>query len=234
MNYLFDLDDTLYDHSQPFVHAYRAVFADRYDLDVHQLYLRHRIYSQEAFVRNEKKEITREEMYIYRTTAAMRDFGYAITPEEALQFQQAYVDLQYRLNLDEKMIEILDYCRQTGQFVQIISNGPGKHQRAKIKALGLERWMDTAQAVISSETGYRKPEEEIFDLALKRFALDINDTCFVGDNPEIDIRGAASAGWKTIWFDRGYYEKPADVDPDYTVHDERELLQLIKDLTDPH
>ena len=55
MNYLFDLDDTLYDHSQPFVHAYRAVFADRYDLDVHQLYLRHRIYSQEAFVRNEKK-----------------------------------------------------------------------------------------------------------------------------------------------------------------------------------
>ena len=234
MNYLFDLDDTLYDHSQPFVHAYRAVFADRYALDVHRLYMRHRVYSQEAFVRNEKKEITREEMYIYRTTAAMRDFGYVITAEEALQFQQAYAELQYRLTLDETMIEILDYCKKTGQFVQVITNGPSKHQRAKINALGLDRWINTADAVISSETGYRKPDKEIFELARQHFSLDINQTFFVGDSPETDIRGAVLAGWKTIWLDRGYFEKPDDVNPDFIVHDERELLQLIRDLTDPH
>ena len=231
MNYLFDLDDTVYDLSRPFIDAYNQLFADRFSLDANQLFILHRIHSEETFARSERKEISMEDMYCYRIMASFEDLGESITREEALLFQKTYAGFQHNLKLCPEMAEILDYCRSTGQFVSVITNGPSEHQRAKIYSLGLDKWMDTAAIVISSECGYRKPDPVIFDIAQKRFALDLSKTYFVGDNVETDIVGAAAAGWKTIWFNHRHRENNTGIIPDYEVFSYAEILQLIKDLT---
>ena len=231
MNYLFDLDDTVYDLSQPFIAAYDQLFADRFSLDANQLFILHRIHSEETFARSEKNEISMEDMYCYRIMASFEDMGESITREEALLFQKTYADLQHKLTIPDEMAEILDYCKSTNQFVSVITNGPSRHQRAKISSLGLDKWMDTSAIVISSECGFRKPERQIFDIAAERFDLDLNRTYFVGDNVETDILGAASAGWKTIWFNHRRRENLTGIKPDYEVFSYAELLQLIKKLT---
>lgn len=231
MNYLFDLDDTIYDLSQPFIAAYDQLFADRFSLDANQLFILHRIHSEETFAQSERKEISMEDMYCYRIMASFEDLGESITREEALLFQKTYADIQHKLTIPEQMAEILDYCKSTNQFVSVVTNGPSLHQRAKISSLGLDRWMDTDAIVISSECGFRKPDREIFDIARERFDLDLNKTYFVGDNVETDILGAASAGWKTIWFNHRHRENHTGITPDYEVFSYAEMLQLIKDLT---
>ena len=66
MNYLFDLDDTVYDLSQPFVRAFDLIFARDYPVDVNQLFIGHRVHSEETFARSERNEISMEDMYCYR------------------------------------------------------------------------------------------------------------------------------------------------------------------------
>jgi putative hydrolase of the HAD superfamily len=55
-------------------------------------------------------------------------------------------------------------------------------------------------AIVISEAGdVRKPERGIFDLTLGRLGVTPAEAVFVGDHPEIDIRGARDAGMRAIW-----------------------------------
>lgn len=230
MNYLFDLDDTVYDLSQPFVDTYELMFANRFDLDPVRLFIQFRVHSEETFARSEKNEISMEDMYVYRISEAFKDFGAEITRREALDFQNKYASLQHQLKLNDGMRKILDYCKDNGIFVSLITNGPWQHQRQKINSLGLGEWIDLDKILISSEVGYRKPGREIYDLAVERFNLDLDNTYFVGDSFENDIAGAHNAGWKSIWFNHRHRTVNYDYTADYEVFSYEELLQLIRTL----
>jgi len=60
--------------------------------------------------------------------------------------------------------------------------------------------------IFSDEIGYGKPDARIFLTAAKRLGLPPSDILHVGDNIENDVRGAQSAGMKTLLFD---YEVPS-------------------------
>ena len=230
MNYLFDLDDTVYDLSRPFIEAYNVMFADRYDLDPGKMFLQHRVHSEETFALSEDRKMSMEDMYVYRIQESFRDFGEDITRSEALKFQEIYAGFQHRLKLNDGMKAILDYCRNNSIFVSLITNGPSRHQRQKINSMCLGKWIDLDRILISSEVGYRKPGREIFDIARERFDLDLDRTYFVGDSFENDIAGAHAAGWKTIWFNHRHRKADYDYAADHEVHSYEELLQLIKTL----
>jgi putative hydrolase of the HAD superfamily len=60
--------------------------------------------------------------------------------------------------------------------------------------LNLRKYMKTI--IISEEVNIRKPNPEIFQLALSRINSINETTLFVGDNPLWDIKGALDAGLK--------------------------------------
>lgn len=55
--------------------------------------------------------------------------------------------------------------------------------------------------VISCEEGVVKPQPEIYDLLLERFALDPNDTLFIDDRQE-NVEAAAMKGIATVQFNK--------------------------------
>ncbi|MCW5937149.1 MAG: HAD-IA family hydrolase [Fimbriimonadaceae bacterium] len=55
----------------------------------------------------------------------------------------------------------------------------------------------------SMETGYAKPQAEIFRLALECLGTEAHETLHVGDHPVDDLRGAKSAGMQALIVDRG-------------------------------
>lgn len=59
--------------------------------------------------------------------------------------------------------------------------------------------------VISCEEGVAKPEPEIYDLLISRFALVPEDTLFIDDRKE-NVEAAARKGINTVHFDRTDYE----------------------------
>jgi len=63
--------------------------------------------------------------------------------------------------------------------------------------------------VISGEFGWRKPHPAIFQEAFRRLDVKAGEAVFVGDDLEVDIKGAAACGMDVILLDRrGLY-------PDY-------------------
>jgi len=53
--------------------------------------------------------------------------------------------------------------------------------------------------LVSDVVGWRKPHAKIFEEALKRLGVAAEETLFVGDSPEEDIKGAKQLGMKTVF-----------------------------------
>lgn len=56
--------------------------------------------------------------------------------------------------------------------------------------------------ILSSETGYAKPDPEIFDAAIEAIGSPASEILFVGDSLEDDVEAGSRAGLTTILIDR--------------------------------
>ena len=124
----------------------------------------------------------------------------------------------------ERMLEELSRKITLG----IITNGPSEHQRDKVRALGVERWIPMERIWISGDLGVGKPHKEIFEAAREKLGLKPEELCFVGDAYGHDILGAKGAGWKAVWFNHRGRQATGEVMPDYEVRSEQELIALLE------
>lgn len=232
MNFIFDLDDTIYNTYSPFRRAYDDRFADSYDIDVDRLFLDMRRHGEDFFWRHARREISLEDANCGRIMSAFADQGIKITRRRALSFQKRYEFYQHHLVLDPEMKEILDYLKEKGCFISVITNGPSEHQKAKMRSMQLDRWMDVDKAIVSADVGYNKPDLMMFRIAEERFALGRSETCYVGDSYVNDIAPAKKAGWKALWFNHRHKERLEDIEADKEVFSYEELLEAIKEMTE--
>lgn len=227
----FDLDDTLYDRTQP-LRKTLLDFDTTKELPFHEFNEIFQKNSVFAFDKVTEGTWTLEESYIYRVTETLKEFGIHITKNEAQKFQQQYYENQQKIELFPHIIEILDFLNEKNVQTIIITNGPSPQQRVKVENLGLNQYFTVEQVIVSGEEKTAKPDIQIFESAEARFNLDKTNTWYVGDSYTHDIIGATNAGWKTIWMNHRNQEIDfeADVLPTKTVKSSTELKDVIFDL----
>lgn len=236
---LFDVDDTLYDMTQPFEKAFMDVFQDRYPkLDWRSVYVAGRKHSDEVFEAAQRGEMPMDDMYVYRWSRAMEDFGIFIHREDALYFQKVYKKYQKTIFMTEKIEHLLELCQREGVLTGVITNGPSRHQWNKTKALKISRWIPDKAVIVSADVEVMKPDPEIFWIAEKKLnfpglGIQKEDCWFVGDTFETDMKGALAAGWRTIWFNRRNHPMPKEK-TDRVVKSEEELFRTIQELIYSH
>jgi len=82
----------------------------------------------------------------------------------------------------------------------VLSNSSIHNQDHKLRTLGLR---DRFEAVVcAAELGVAKPAAEAFHAACAALGLPPHEVAYVGDQPDIDARGAVEAGLTGIWLDR--------------------------------
>lgn len=85
--------------------------------------------------------------------------------------------------------------------------------------------------LVSEDVGWRKPHRQIFETALKRLKVDAEETVYVGDSPQEDIRGAKTVGMKTIFIPSQFYSTENLLEskqkPDMMVADVCELAEKL-------
>ncbi|MFJ2768238.1 HAD family hydrolase [Streptomyces sp. NPDC087300] len=82
----------------------------------------------------------------------------------------------------------------------VLSNSALSVQDRKLRVLGVR---DRFEAVLcAADLGVSKPAAEAFLAVCTALGLDPADVAYVGDQPEIDARGARDAGLLGIWLDR--------------------------------
>jgi len=226
---IFDVDDTLYDMSIPFFGAYRALYGSRHQLPMNDLFLLFRRYSDERFDDTQTGKMSMEELYTYRLRMTMRTYGVSVTDEEVMEFQRRYVEFQYRIRLTDTMKHLLDVLREKNVKIGVITNGNSMHQREKIKALELSRWIPASHVIVSGDHAFRKPDVRIFHEMEHRLSLPADRFIYIGDAFSLDMPGAYHAGWHTLWFNHRQRTKPdnAEITPDIEAHTEEELSMRI-------
>ncbi len=89
---------------------------------------------------------------------------------------------------------------------------------ADIHAIGIGEYF---QGSISSVmAGAAKPHPKIFQCALEMAGVEAADVIHIGDDPELDVEGAAKAGFRSAWIDRKSESWPdALAKPDFRATD---------------
>ncbi|MFJ3501118.1 HAD family hydrolase [Streptomyces sp. NPDC090135] len=82
----------------------------------------------------------------------------------------------------------------------VLSNSSIHNQERKLRVLGIR---DRFEAVLcAAELGVAKPAPEAFHAACTALGLPPHQVAYVGDQPDIDARGAVEAGLIGVWLDR--------------------------------
>lgn len=167
-------------------------------------------------------------------------------PEVLIRLEESYwrPTLSAPATLNDEASEVFQRLRELSLKIGLICNtgrGPGHALRELMRREGI---LDYFNAMIfSDEIGYGKPDARIFLTAAERLGLEPSDILHVGDNIENDVRGAQSAGMKTLLFDyevpSGFNEQPSllaltrtfdsstSVKPDGRIRSLSELLNFI-------
>ena len=223
---VFDVDDTLYEQIVPFEKAYKNLF--NMDIDMEKFYLLSRYYSDVKFEASRNGEMTMDEYHIYRIREAAKDLGVYLFDEEALNMQKEYKKNQQKLQMPDITISILELAKENNIKLGIITNGPSEHQWSKVEALGVERWINKDNIVVSGDYDINKPDVRIFEIMQEKLQLPNDSLYYVGDSLENDIVGANNAGWKAIWINRYKKKLPENVDTYKIAENNGELFEIIK------
>ena len=223
---VFDVDDTLYEQIVPFENAYKSLFD--MNIDMEKFYLLSRYYSDVKFEASRNGEMTMDEYHIYRIQEAAKDLGVFLTDEQALNMQKEYKKNQQKLQMSDITINILKLARKNNVKLGIITNGPSEHQWSKIEALGVERWIDKDNIIVSGDYSINKPDVRIFEIMQEKLQLPNDFLYYIGDSIENDIVGANNAGWKSIWINRYKQKSSKEVDIYKIAENNNELFEIIE------
>ena len=90
--------------------------------------------------------------------------------------------------------------RAAGHQLGALSNAAVEYQALKLAAVGLVA--DVPMLVGVDTLGVGKPDPRVFVEACRRLGTEPGRTVYVGDELDIDARGASAAGLHGIWLDR--------------------------------
>lgn len=213
-NWVFDLDDTLYNENDYVRSALRFV-----GKQIDQKYL---------------QSGTSDQLITLYQTGNSDPIStiwtrYRLPLSELEQILQAMRSHKPEISLSTGAKKVLSHLRANRQPFAIVTDGRSITQRAKVEALGCT---DAAFISISEETGFTKMDAERFIAISEVFPS--GQFCYVGDNPSKDFFMPRHLGWKTFMIDHHGFgvhpqELPADVSyhPDQIISDLAQLLHYM-------
>lgn len=171
---VFDLDDTLYNEFEFLKSAYREI----------------------AFRLDSKNwlELYAKMLSLYRSERNVFDF---LSKEYQLQKKdliKSYREHLPDIQLFPNVLEFFERIKDKQGYIGIITDGRKETQSNKIKALGIEKYID--YTVISEEIGSEKPSEKNFKAIEKH--LKTNTFMYIADNLKKDFLTPKLLGWKTL------------------------------------
>jgi putative hydrolase of the HAD superfamily len=200
-NIYFDLDRTLWDFQsnsdqtlKELLQRYLPEFTNRTS---EFLAVYHRV-NDMLWIKYRDGEITKEMLRNRRFEEALNEMGLSDTSFSKSMSDDYIAESPLKNGLFPYALEILDYLRNRGYRLYLITNGFSEMQEVKLKSSGLKPYFE--RMITSEEAGYQKPHRKIFEYALKSVNSRKEESIMIGDDLENDIIGAQRFGMDTIFF----------------------------------
>lgn len=220
---IFDLDDTLYDCMGQRVriahrHAAKAMVEAGLKADPEDVYR----FRMQAF--------RHDPMLRYIDAEVTRHFG-AEDPEAiSAAAREAYFNCPVgKLKLFPDSLPLLRFLASRGIRNFIVSFGEPEIQRAKVKALGLDR-EPAVEEIYYADRGNVLTKEGAFRKIQEKTGLDSSEILVVGDRPMREIHAGKALGMHTVRLRHGEFkgQEPlgADEEADYEVEGIADVQKL--------
>ncbi|GIP32778.1 HAD family hydrolase [Paenibacillus sp. J2TS4] len=218
---LFDLDNTLVNRKLAF-REYSERLMDRY-LIVSSPEERESILD---YIREADRDGYRRKAELYNELLEQFNWKKETSLDELLDFWSSEF---YKCTiLMEGALEVIHHLKEKQIKLGIITNGAVYSQHAKIDQVGLRKYFDTI--VVSDEVKLKKPDPQIFELALERLNVEAEHSFYIGDHSINDVAGAEDAGLTAIWFE-GFREWEVDArKPQYRIGHLKELIDVFEQI----
>ncbi|MCU1333742.1 MAG: Gluconeosis factor [Candidatus Angelobacter sp.] len=220
---IFDLDDTLYDcfgQRVRVAHRYAAQAMVEAGLNA----------NIDAVYRARMRAFRRDPMLRHIDTEVSRHFN-AENPEAVSSAaREAYFNCPVgRLKLFAGSLPLLRFLAKRGVRNFIVSFGEPKTQRAKVKALGLDR-ETSVEEIYYADRGNVLTKEAAFRKIQKRTGLLPSQILVVGDRPAREIRAGRELGMHTVRLRHGEFKSQMPIgpeeEPDYEVGNISDVRRL--------
>ncbi|RDU23644.1 HAD family hydrolase [Anaerosacchariphilus polymeriproducens] len=154
-----------------------------------------------------------------------------ISEELAHMWEVTYFERKLR----DGVIETLEKLKNKGYKLGIISNTASLYQVFDVlEDYGIRDYFK--DVTLSSITGYRKPNKEIFNIALNQMQAKPEECVYVGDTRSRDITGAKNANFgasiqiKSFLTQRKDAEVEKAIQPDFIISDITEVVTVMEEL----
>ena len=217
----FDLDDTLWDvwpvveRAERLLHDWLVARYPRIPERYTPLELRElcaEIASSQPEIAHDRTRLRKDALWL----AAKRS-GYA-----AFEVDAAFAVFYLARNAVELFAEVRPALERLARRYTLASLSNGN---ADVRLIGLDDMFSFSLNAI--EVGAAKPEALMFELACRRLGARPEQIVHVGDDPEHDVRGAANAGFRTVWLNRSGRNWPGGRRADAEIGDLAELDAVL-------
>lgn len=225
-----DLDDTLYDFTSNSTDAYREVYAfmeyGRWFRSFEHYYEIYWARNKELWVLYADSKITKEQLNAERYTHPLRVMG---VPDADAVGARFWEESMKRLPLGARLMpharEVLEYLKPRYR-IYILSNGFAELQSRKMQSAGIAHYFDGV--VLSEDIGVNKPHRAIFDHALRVAGVTADRALMIGDNYEVDIKGACGAGIDQVFYNVSGVDISGEaLAPTYIISSLLELKEIV-------
>lgn len=238
---LFDLDRTLWDFDGNAELTFRAMFAEfrideRCHTDYETFHERYRVINDTLWEAYRNGTLGKEALALSRFTLTLEAFGLGRNELETIRLGHRMSDyyvlkgpLQTGLMPGAReMLEALSQRRDRWQL-GVITNGFSEAQIPKMRTAGIDGYFDWF--FLSETLGFMKPDRRFFDAALAEMGASAEECLVVGDDYQVDIAGAMTAGIEQIYYNLKDRQLPAGAaKPTYEIHHLPELVAIVDKL----
>lgn len=204
---LFDMDDTIFDHSLTCRAAIRRVRRETPFLQRRPL---RALWNDYLTLLNapsaNRRSVTSRQMRLKRWRRIAVSCGVDLAPAQVREISERYRAhyLELRRAIPGAVELVRDLHRS--RHVAIVTNNEVAEQEEKLDFLGVRSAVDAL--VISQAVGTSKPDPRIFREALRRLDVRPSSAVMIGDSWTNDVLGAAGAGIRAVWFNRFGLPRP--------------------------
>ncbi|MCA0988479.1 HAD family hydrolase [Guptibacillus algicola] len=214
---LFDLDGTLLNRDA----SVKAFIDDQYDRLSHVVsHIPRQVYIDRFIALDQRGYVWKDKVY-QQMVSELELKG--VTWEDLLH--DYITEFQHHCVAFPKLIPMLEELKDRHISLGMITNGFGQFQMNNIEALGIKAYFEAI--FISEWEGLRKPDPKLFHRALTKLKASKEESMFIGDHPDNDVRAARNLGMKAVWKRDDHFER---VDAVGIVDDLMDLPTLLDHL----
>jgi putative hydrolase of the HAD superfamily len=224
-NVYIDLDRTLWDFETNSKETLNEIFLN-YGINKYcefsEFYTTYRNINDDLWCKYRSNQITKEILSWKRFYLTNLSFGFDDQIIANKMGKDYITNSPYKTKLFPYTHEILKHLSERYNLY-LITNGFKEVQYLKIKNCDIEKYFK--KIFTSEEVGFSKPHIKYFEYVLESTFSKPEEAIVIGDDLEVDIKGAKQLNIDTIWFKNG--DENQEGQSKYIIKSLQEIIEIL-------